>query len=93
MIKKLFYVHIIGYCGSCLGANSGNRSIRYLDDCEPAGLAQTCRSQGYAGAICDNFHHTEIKAMEVSCANNDEERVEHCAVPVAYLDLHLELVR
>ncbi|EGQ61428.1 hypothetical protein GGI1_06592 [Acidithiobacillus sp. GGI-221] len=31
--------------------------------------------------------------MEVSCANNDEDRVENCAVPVAYLDVHLELVR
>ena len=54
---------------------------------------QVCRSQGCAGAICDNFHHTEIKVMEVSCANNDEDRVENCAVPVAYLDVHLELVR
>jgi len=45
------------------------------------------------GQSADNMHHAEIKALEVSCTNNDEDWVENCTVPIAYLDGYLELVR
>ena len=55
--------------------------------------AQTCRSQSHAGRSADNIHHAEIRALEVSCTNNDEDWVENCTVHFAYLDGHLKLVR
>ena len=46
-----------------------------------------------SGRSADNIHHAEIKALEVSCTNNDEDWVENCTVHFAYLDGHLKLVR